>query len=546
MVKLRSLYGAVLALALLVFAVPATRRALLSSPLFHGLDSDEWSLIGLRPVDPPREPAEVAAQIGEGWAYEAAAELAPQGSAEQRRLLERAVETWPSGGQVLERRAALLVGQAYGHLDDIDPERRAEAAQAVRQLSLGQGYSNGFDWLLTAIVATAEERWADAQRALEAVPRNGMRLPYEDLAPRIAELLQRSGAPSLEANAQATVGILLPEMQAARAMADRLAERTRELRDAGHEREAARLMLALARAGESLRRGRTMLIAAMVGIAIESRAFAAGEPDLEPPPDIRGTDREYGWEMRQHADRFAARLTALGLAEDAAWVRGEPEVFERIRQAARDMTSEYPGLGPVNVPARALLFWGMMAVWFCGAAIVTPLLACLFCGVQRRPSRWLPWRPVELAAGMGLALLVALPFAVTGSARLLPAAMHGPPSAAQSAIALICLAIGLVPLLLTITCWGLGFRFARRTESRRGWPRLKAAGRFASRSIAVPALACQAVMLLLLLSCAVPLAYQRYEAARGFARLCAFERQVVAAAVAGQPVNPDGRDPIQR
>jgi cytochrome bd-type quinol oxidase subunit 2 len=130
---------------------------------------------------------------------------------------------------------------------------------------------------------------------------------------------------------------------------------------------------------------------------------------------------------------------------------------------------------------------------------------------------------------------VALPPAAVMGARLLHILTHGPMRTAALALAQLLATTLLVPLVVAVACWWLGFRYARRTGARGPWGRLRAAGHFSSRAVAVPALAIQAILLTLALLCAGPLAWHRHQMAFAIGESWVDQSRAIADALASQP-----------
>lgn len=545
MVRSSRWYLALTAVAVVVLAVPATREALTSDPLLQPAAWDEHPFLGPTSDSPRRDPAEVAAELGDAWAFAAAAECQPLGSAAQLALLDQAARLAPADGDLLLRRAALMVGAAFQR-DDQPEARLLNAAERALADLPEAARGNVGALLLQAVVDSHWQDWPAVEAALDAAAEAEPRWPYEQVSQQVARLLRASGAKALEAGAQGTLGLLLPDLQAIRGMARAVAAQIVELRQAGHEPDAVAWSLRLAKAGAKLHEGETSLIAALVGVAVEWIAFDAGEPELVVPDSVKGTDDERWWLPREKAERFARRLEALGLQADAAWVRDEVERSRRLKSGLQLVRGQFPGLGPVNAPVRAAFLWLVLNRFCLLAAVLGLPLALLLCGAQVRPSRWLPWRPAEVATVFGLMLVLSLPAAGWAGANLLLAASQGPPSAAQALLALLAGAWCAVPLTLVVACWGLGLKHAGRTGVRGGWRRVKAAGHFASRAVAVPTLACQVLLLTLALLTALPMVWQRQRMADAFGQVFSYESGLVADAMAGRPLDLDGDRRPQR
>lgn len=320
-----------------------------------------------------------------------------------RRVLGSRQPAPPSRARVEQLNTA-WAWAGYADQARFTPDQRWEAFERARELAPN-------DPLLLLRRASAIARATDglaaqvlpaARAAVEAAPDNG----YAHYL--LAAALAHGGQPA-EALAEVRRGNAAPHLVSGREQAARwrarladddyagldfsghldefkpLREMTRQLAKSGPPADR----LALARCGERLRDDGDTLIAALVGLAIESIAFTSpGYKPLkgEPLPEM----------LKRRADGFAAELRAAGLTAEADEVARQAKRSTAAKLSISDYTRHRRALGG---PLGRLLAWLLWQAVLLLAAPVT-LVSLLPGGRRDHPPA--SWRDLARPAECGL------------------------------------------------------------------------------------------------------------------------------------------------
>ncbi len=519
-------------LAAAVLAVPPTRDVVWRVDLALSLHSqylgDPTEFVMLRRGHGGGAPSDTVARLNQAWAWAGAATHRP---AEERwAMFQRALALDPNDEATLVARACLSV-QALGpdaetgvsaDRSKVGDERQAVAA--AEELT-ERCPDNAVGWYLRAYNAQRAGASADARRWL----RRGNEARYlwfahEVSVARLAWLSQRGGQPELESWLAAQSGALFPEFARLRALARGLMVDCRAVQDGDHAREAEDLRRDVARLGARLRDQADTYIAALVGQAVQSMAFADGTPtpaELKQQDGVQQNERLARW----RAETIAARLRQAGLEDRGAWVRAQTERGLAVRRAILQ-SQRHATVSPASdralhrIRAVTVTAWSLLAM-----AGVLCLSALRGGGPGRARLATFRWRAVELGAVWTVCVLPAVVLA--GAAAATP---WGPTSLPWHAAGLTLAAIWPVLALWLLHLW-LAARYARRLGGGSAW-RMS----FWSRSWRPCVQATAAFLVLVSLSLAVPAALLRHQAAGAVAGMLQHEAAVVRQAVQSVPV----------
>lgn len=494
MVRLRWLYGAGLLFALTLAMVPATRDAGWPSlrcavdPRAGKIGDGLWF-----PNDLERD--SLAADLDEPRAWCAAAEGYRRLAPAQRDQLDTAVRRAPDDDVVQLRAAAIAVGQLHdaesGSTKPVPPPALVAWAKARVATALERQPLNGHPQLLSAYLAAREQRWPAAVAALQrAAAARECRTAFGESRSRVAMLYRSGGLPAAE-SAVVAWWTYPAEAPALRRMADAVVGQARACRSQGDAAAAADLLRALARAGERLQRAAGPTALGDCGWVLQQRAFSGARPDGTKAPEETWGDAL----QVLRAQQYAALMRAVGDESEAAWALTEPARWSQFGAALR------AGADAFDEPLESLASWHRLARVLAGAALLLPLCAWLMIGAAR-PVDAVGWRWHQ---ALPLALAAILPGVIHACQHVAEVREHclclGDFSVGGLAANLVAVALGvLVPL-----AWLLGWLHARRA----GPARLDLARRTATRLVLVPVLTAQALLLLLMLACTVPMAVCR-------------------------------------